>query len=271
MGIAPSAEIHASSVIEKGAEIGPGVKIGPFCHVGAGVVLGAGVELRSHVVIDGDTHLGEGCRVFPFASLGLAPQDLKYKGEHTRLRIGPRNTIREYVTMNPGTAGGGGLTRIGEGGLYMASCHVAHDCLVGDRVIMANSSALGGHCVVEDEAIIGGLSGVHQFVRIGRGAMIGSLSRVNHDVLPHTLVVGEDARLSGLNLVGLKRRGVSRAEIAELQDALRSLTGGGGTLQARAEALGEARREGGEEGSTQLHELLAFILAETDRGFLLQG
>ena len=168
--------IHPSAIVEPGAVLGQGVRIGPFCHVGPLVRLGDGVELKSHVVVAGDTEIGAGTVVFPFACIGEAPQDLKYAGEDTRLVIGARNRIREYVTMNPGTAGGGGLTQVGDDGLFMACSHVAHDCRIGNHVILVNSVAVAGHCVLEDDVIVGGLSGVHQWVRIGRGAMIGAVT-----------------------------------------------------------------------------------------------
>lgn len=253
-------QIHPSAIVEPGAELGQGVRIGPFCHVGAQVRLGDGVELKSHVVVAGDTEIGAGTVIFPFASIGQAPQDLKFSGERTRLVIGARNRIREYVTMNPGTAGGGGLTRVGDDGLFMSSSHVAHDCRIGNHVILVNSVAIAGHCVLEDEVIVGGLSGVHQFVRIGRGAMIGALSMVTADVLPHGLVSGPRGQLEGLNLVGLKRRGASRAEIAALRELLAAL--GAGSLRETAQL-----RAGGEVTAME-REVLDFILGPSDRSFL---
>ena len=254
------AVIHPSAVIEPGAEIGPGVSIGPFCVIGSQVRLAAGVELKSHVVIAGDTSVGEGTVIFPFASIGQDPQDLKFKGEHTRLEIGARNRIREYVTMNPGTEGGGGVTRIGDDGLFMANCHVAHDCQIGNRVVLVNSVAVAGHCVLGDDVIVGGLSGIHQFVRIGRGAMIGALSMVTADVIPYGLVQGPRAHLDGLNLVGLKRRGANRAEIAELRETLASLHDGSFRDRARALAAGD--------NGAMVAEMLDFILGPSERSFL---
>lgn len=253
-------QIHPSAIVEPGAELGQGVRIGPFCHVGAQVRLGDGVELKSHVVVAGETEIGADTVIFPFASIGQAPQDLKFDGERTRLVIGARNRIREYVTMNPGTAGGGGLTRIGDDGLFMSSSHVAHDCRIGDHVILVNSVAIAGHCVIEDEVIVGGLSGVHQFVRIGRGAMIGALSMVTADVLPHGLVSGPRGQMEGLNLVGLKRRGASRAEIAALRELLAALASG--SLRETAQL-----RAGGEVTAME-REVLDFILGPSDRSFL---
>ena len=261
MGIDASAQVHPLSVVEPGAQIGAGCRIGPFCHIGAQVRLAEGVELKSHVVVAGDTEIGAGTVVFPFASLGQIPQDLKYKGEQTRLVIGARNRIREYVTMNAGTEGGGGVTRVGDDGLFMANAHVAHDVQIGDRVILVNSVAIAGHCVLEDDVIVGGLSGVHQWVRIGRGAIIGALSMVTADVIPHGLVTGPRAGLEGLNLVGLKRRGADRAEIAALRDVFAELSAGNFRDQARR--LAETAPD-----SALVNEVLEFILGPTDRSFL---
>ena len=254
------AVIHPSAVIEPGAEIGPGVSIGPFCVIGSQVRLAAGVELKSHVVIAGDTSVGEGTVIFPFASIGQDPQDLKFKGEHTRLEIGARNRIREYVTMKPGTEGGGGVTRIGDDGLFMANCHVAHDCQIGNRVVLVYSVAVAGHCVLGDDVIVGGLSGIHQFVRIGRGAMIGALSMVTADVIPYGLVQGPRAHLDGLNLVGLKRRGANRAEIAELREVLARLHDG--SFRDTARELASMDR------GAMVGEVLDFILGPSERSFL---
>lgn len=261
MAIDPGAIIHPSAVIEEGATIAAGVHIGPFCHVGPEVCLAEGVELKSHVVISGLTEIGEDTTVFPFASLGQVPQDLKYKGEKTRLVIGKRNRIREYVTMNPGTEGGGGVTRVGDDGLFMSSSHVAHDVTIGDRVILVNSVAIAGHCHIEDDVIVGGLSGVHQWVRIGHGAIIGALSMVTSDVIPHALVAGPRAQLEGLNLVGLKRRGVSRAEIGALRELYMALSEGNFREQAR-----KLHDEGTD--SALAREVLDFILGPSDRSFL---
>ncbi|MBB1491410.1 acyl-ACP--UDP-N-acetylglucosamine O-acyltransferase [Paracoccus sp. MC1854] len=252
--------IHPSAIVETGAELGQGVRIGPFCHVGPEVRLGDGVELKSHVVVAGDTEIGAETVIFPFACIGGIPQDLKFQGERTRLVIGARNRIREYVTMNPGTAGGGGLTQVGDDGLFMASCHVAHDCRIGDRVILVNSVAVAGHCVIEDEVIVGGLSGIHQFVRIGRGAMIGALTMVTADVLPHALVSGPRGQFEGLNLVGLKRRGADRGDIAALRDLLAALATGSFRDAARARAEGEV--------TPMEREVLDFILGPSERSFL---
>lgn len=254
--------IHPSAHIEDGAQIGQNVSIGPFCVVGAGVVLHDGVTLKSHVVVTGDTHIGADTVIFPFSVIGEVPQDLKYAGEDTRLRVGARNRIREHVTMNAGTAQGGGETRVGDDGLFMAGCHVAHDAQIGDRVIVVNNSAIAGHVVLEDDVIIGGLSGIHQWVRVGQGAIIGALSMVTNDVLPHGLVQGPRAVLDGLNLVGLKRRGVARADITALRAAFQTLRDGEGTFLDRAARLKD------DTDSAYVHQMIDFILGDTDRSFL---
>jgi len=263
--MADAARIHPSAVIEDGAEIGSGCIVGPFCHIGPEVRLAEGVELMSHVVVGGRTVIGEGTRVHPFAVLGGIPQDLKFKGEKTRLTIGARNRIREHVTMNTGTDGGGGHTSVGDDCLFMAGCHVAHDCRVGDRVIIVNNAALAGHCVIEDDVIIGGLSGVHQWVRIGRGAIIGAVTMVTNDVIPFGLVQAPRGELDGLNLVGLKRRGVARSDITALRAAFQMLAQGEGAFQDRARRLGQ------ETESAYVREIVDFVLADSDRSFLTPG
>ncbi|MCL4129114.1 UNVERIFIED_CONTAM: hypothetical protein GTU68_009540 [Idotea baltica] len=254
--------IHPSAIIEGGAQIGADVTIGPFCVVGPMVVLGDRVELKSHVVVTGDTQVGADTVIFPFCCIGEIPQDVKFKGEAAKLVIGERNRIREHVTMNPGTEGGGGLTKVGDDGFFLAGSHVAHDCTVGDRVIVVNQSAIAGHCVIEDDVIIGGLCGIHQFVRIGRGAIIGALSMVTNDVIPHGLVMGPRGELDGLNLIGLKRRGVSRADISALRVAFQTLKDGEGSFMERAHRLGD------ETDSEYVSQMVAFILGDTDRNFL---
>lgn len=253
--------IHPSAVVEPGAQIGQGAQVGPFCVVGPQVRLGDGAVLKSHVVVTGDTGIGAGTTVFPFACIGEMPQDLKFRGEDTRLEIGARNRIREYVTMNPGTQGGGGVTRVGDDGLFMAGSHVAHDCQIGDRVILVNNVAIAGHCVLEDDVIVGGLSGVHQFVRIGRGAMIGAVTMVTADVIPYGLVQGPRGHLDGLNLIGLKRRGASRADIADLRDVLSSL--GQGRFRDTARDIAAQP-----DLTPRVREVLDFILGPSDRSFL---
>lgn len=259
------ANVHASAVIEPGAQLGKRCIVGPFCVVGPQVVLGERVELKSHVVVTGDTVIGQDTVVFPFSVIGEIPQDLKFDGEDSRLAIGANNRIREHVTMNAGTKGGGGVTRIGDDGLFMAGCHIAHDAQVGDRVIVVNSAAIAGHCVLEDDVIIGGLSGIHQFVRIGRGAIIGGVTMVTNDVIPYGLVQAPRGELDGLNLVGLKRRGVARADITALRAAFQMLAQGDGAFQDRARRLGE------ETDSDYVREIVDFVLGPSSRSFLTPG
>ncbi|MEE3627250.1 acyl-ACP--UDP-N-acetylglucosamine O-acyltransferase [Nitrospirillum sp. BR 11752] len=229
--------IHPTAVVDPAAQIGAGVKIGPFCVVGPHVTLGDGVDLKSHVVVEGRTQVGSGTVIYPFASIGHAPQDLKFKGEPAELIVGRNNRIREHVTMHIGTEGGGMVTRVGDGCLFMASSHVAHDCIVGDNVILANNATLGGHVEVGDNAILGGLSAVHQWVRIGAHAMIGGMSGVESDVIPYGLVKGDRAFLAGLNLVGLTRRGFTREDVNALRAAFEGIFGPEGTLADRMAAV----------------------------------
>ncbi len=262
MSIDATARVHPSAVVEDGAHIGPGTSVGPFSLIGARVRLGAGVVVKSHAVVTGDTEVGDETVIFPGAVIGEIPQDLKFKGEATRLVIGKRNRIREGVTMNTGTEGGGGLTRVGDDCLFMTGAHVAHDAIVGDRVIVANQGAIAGHCVIEDDVIIGGLSGIHQWVRIGRGAIIGAVTMVTNDVIPYGLVQGPRGQLDGLNLVGLKRKGVSREDITALRAAFQMLAQGEGAFADRARRLRD------ETGSAYVREIVDFILADSDRHFL---
>ncbi len=254
--------IHPTAVIAEGAQIAADVRIGPFCVVGPDVVLAAGVELRSHVVLSGDTHVGAGSRIFPFAVVGEIPQDLKYAGERSRLRIGERTTIREHATIHVGTAHGGMETRIGDDCLIMGGAHVAHDVQIGNRVILVNHVGVAGHCVIEDDVIIGGLSGIHQWVRIGRGAIIGGLSAVTRDVIPHGLVEGPRATLDGLNLIGLKRRGVDRVDLQAVRAAYQALKDGDVPFLERARQLQETTE------SPLVREIVDFVLGQTDRQFL---
>jgi len=258
-------DIHPSAVIEQGAVIGQGCSIGPFCHIGPNVVLHDNVTLKSHVVVTGQTEIGSGTTVYSFAVLGEIPQDKKFNGEETKLIIGERNRIREHVTMNTGTQGGGGVTRVGNDGLFMAGCHVAHDVIIGDRVVLVNSAAVAGHCVLEDDVIIGGLSGIHQFVRIGQGAIIGAVTMVTNDVIPYGLVQAPRGELDGLNLVGLKRKGVARSDITALRAAFQMLAQGEGTFQNRASRLGD------DTDSDYVKQIVNFILADSDRSFLTPG
>ena len=254
--------IHPAAVVAEGAQIGDGCRIDAFAVIGPEVVLGAGVEVKSHAVVTGWTEVGAGTVVFPFACVGEVPQDLKYRGERTRLVVGERCRIREGATLNTGTAGGGGVTRVGDDCLLMTGAHIGHDAQLGHRIVLANQVAIAGHCQIGDDVIIGGLSGVHQWVRIGRGAIIGEVTMVTHDVMPHGLVQGPRGELEGLNLVGLKRRGVDRAEITALRAAYQALAAGEGSFQERARALAGATQ------SPLVAEICAFILTDSDRSFL---
>ena len=219
--VASMSRVHPTAIIDSAAEIADDVEIGPYCVIGAGVRIGKGTKLGSHVVMQGRTTLGEDNVVFPFATIGTIPQDLKYKGEASELLIGNRNTIREYVSLNPGTAGGGMITRVGDQNLLMMQCHIAHDCIIGNRNVIANGATLGGHVTIEDFVIVGGLVGIHQFVRVGTSAIIGAGSMVSKDVPPYCNATGDRAKLHGLNLEGLKRRGFDRAVIDILHKAYR--------------------------------------------------
>ena len=235
--------IHSTAVIEKGAVIDDNAKVGPFCVIGPDVTIGAGTVLHSHVAVAGRTTIGKDNNIFPFASIGHAPQDLKYRGEPSEVIIGDRNVIREQVTINPGTEGGGMKTSVGNDCLIMVAAHVAHDCQVSNNAILVNNATLAGHVSIGEFAIIGGLSAVHQFVRIGKHAMIGGCSGVENDVIPYGSVLGNRAHLAGLNLVGLKRRGFSRDVIHDLRNAYRLLFAPEGALGERlvdvAELFGE--------------------------------
>lgn len=252
--------IHSNAVIDDSATLGSGVSIGPFCVIGPQVTLEDNVILESHVVVSGKTHIGPGTHIFPFASIGQQPQDLKFSGEDSELRIGANNKIREYVTMNPGTEGGGMLTSVGDNCLFMIGSHVAHDCLIGDNVILANNVALGGHVEIRDHAIIGGNSAIHQFVRIGEHAMIGGMSGIENDVIPFGSAFGERSHLAGLNIVGLKRRGFSKAEIHQLRAAYQELFTGGGTLSDRVTQVA-----GDYQDSSGVQKIVDFIRDESSR------
>lgn len=215
--------IHASSVIEDGAVLGDGVEIGPFCHVGSDVKLADNVKLHSHVVVTGYTNVGAGTRIFPFASIGHEPQDLKFRGEKSELIIGDNCIIREGVTMNPGTAGDNCITQVGNNCVFLGNSHVAHDCIVGNNVIFSNAVMIAGHVVVEDNVIFGGASGVHQFCRIGRNAFIGGMAGVENDVIPYGTVLGNRAHLAGLNLIGMKRAGIERQSIHSARNLFKTL------------------------------------------------
>lgn len=235
--------IHSSAIIEDGATLGDNCTIGPYCVVGANVVLGDNITLKSHVVVDGRTTIGEGTTIYPFASIGTAPQDLKYHGEPSELIIGKNNTIREHATMNPGTESGAMKTIVGDNCLFMMATHVAHDCVIGNHVIMANNATLGGHVQVGNRVLIGGLAAVHQFVRIGDFAVIGGMSGVESDVIPFGRVKGERASLAGLNLVGLERGGFDKAQIKSIQRAFKSIFEGEGNLDERLEQVSQSNKD----------------------------
>ena len=254
-------DIHPTALVDPKAVLGDDVVIGPFCVIGAEVVLGDRVQLHSHVVVEGKTEIGSETEIFPFASIGHVPQDLKYKGEPSTLVIGCRNRIGEYVTMNPGTEDGGMTTRVGDDCLFMVSSHVAHDCIVGNHVILANNATLGGHVTVDDFAILGGLSAVHQFVRVGRHAIIGGMSGVENDVIPYGSVVGDRARLSGLNVVGLKRRNFANSEIHNLRTAYRMLFAEEGTMVERVDDVREMFGD-----NSVIMEIVEFMRANSQRG-----
>lgn len=213
--------VHPTAIINPHAELAVDVEVGAYSVIGAGVKIGKGTKIHSHVVVQGRTTLGEENVIYPFATVGSAPQDLKYKGEPSELIIGNRNTIREYVSLNPGTSGGGMVTRVGDQNLLMMYCHIAHDCIVGSRNVIANGATLGGHVVVEDFVIVGGLVGIHQFVRIGNGAILGAGSMVSKDVPPYCNATGDRAKLHGLNVEGLKRRGFEKSVIEAIRKAYR--------------------------------------------------
>ncbi|TCS64165.1 acyl-ACP--UDP-N-acetylglucosamine O-acyltransferase [Varunaivibrio sulfuroxidans] len=252
--------IHPNAIVAQTATIGENVTVGPFCSVGPEVHLGDGATLVSHVAIDGRTTLGANSKIYPFASIGLQPQDLKYAGEPSRLEIGCNTVIREHVTMNPGTQGGGMVTRVGNNCLFMVGAHVAHDCVIGDNVILVNNATLAGHVVVEDWVILGGLCAVHQFVRIGRHAMIGGMSGVEHDIIPYGSVVGNRAHLSGLNLVGLKRRNFDRETIHAMRNAYRVLFAQEGTMSERIADVAEMFKD-----VEPVMEIVDFIRADSSR------
>lgn len=246
--------IHPTAIIEQGAKLGAGVKIGPFCVVGPEVALGEGVELVSHVVVAGTTAIGPRTRIFPFASIGHQPQDLKFHGEPCTLSVGADCIIREGVTMNPGTEGGGSQTVVGDRCAFLANSHVGHDCHVGNNVVFSNNVMLAGHCHVGDFAIIGGGAAVIQFARVGPHAFVGGMSGLENDLIPYGMALGNRAYLSGLNIVGLQRRGFSRNDIHDLRRAYRLLFAAEGTLMERLDDVAQ-------EFSTHpiVQEIVAFI------------
>jgi UDP-N-acetylglucosamine acyltransferase len=254
------ADVHPTAIVEKGAEIAADASVGPYSIVASGVRLGEGVKIHAHVVVGGRTSVGAGSEIFPFASVGLPPQDKKYHGEESRLEIGSNCTIREHVTINPGTEGGGMVTTIGDDCLILVGAHVAHDCQVGNNVILVNHATLGGHCRIGDYAILGGLSAVHQFVRIGESGFVGGMSGVENDVIPFGSAIGNRAELGGLNIVGLTRRGFSREAIHQLRRAYRTLFGPEGTLKER---LADVEEEFA--GDANVRKIVEFIRAGGDR------
>jgi UDP-N-acetylglucosamine acyltransferase len=255
--------IHPTALVDPAAELGCDVSIGPFCTVGPNVMLDDGVALVSHVVVDGHTRIGAGAILYPFCTVGLAPQDLKYRGEPTRCEIGAKTQVREHCTIHRGTATGRGVTSIGADCMLMAVAHVAHDCQLGHHVIVANNVVMGGHVSIADHAVIGGAAAIHQYVRIGRAAMIGGVSGVEGDVIPFGSVIGNRARLAGLNVIGLKRRGFEKAAINRLHQAFRVLFRHEGVF---AQRLAETRAKFGED--PLVAEVLAFIDGESHRGLI---
>ena len=253
-------KIHETALIDRRAELASDVEVGSYSIIGPQVKIGQGTRIKSHVVLEGRTTLGQGNVIFPFAAVGTMPQDLKYKGEASELSIGNYNTIREYASLNPGTQGGGMITRIGDGNLLMMYCHIAHDCALGNRNIIANGATLGGHVVVEDFVIVGGLVGIHQFVRVGSGALLGAGSMVSKDVPPFCSVTGDRARLHGMNVEGMRRRGFDKQKIDTLKKAYRVI------FQSKLktqDALEKVRRE--IPASQEVESLVSFI-ANSQRG-----
>lgn len=254
--------IHPTAIVDNGARLGRDVSIGPYSVVGPEVALGDGVKLHAHVVVDGVTSIGPKSEIFPFASIGLRPQDLKFKGERSSLVIGARTVIREHVTMNPGTGGGGLVTKVGDDCLVMVGAHVAHDCQIGNHVILVNNATLGGHCTIEDYAIVGGLAALHQYVRVGAFGFVGGMSGVEADVIPFGMVIGNRAALSGLNITGLKRAGFNREQIHTLRQAYRLLFSNEGTLGERLTDL-ESQEAFAKDPNVQ--RIIDFIKAKSDR------
>ena len=252
---------HHTSIISEKAVLGSNVTIGPYCIINENVKIGNNVNLKAHVYIDGNTTIGDNCTFFPYCSIGTSPQDLKYKGEESSLKIGNNNIFREYVTINPGTEGGGLKTVIKDNCLFMINAHVAHDCKIGNHVIMVNNASLAGHVILEDYAIMGALSGAHQFCRIGKHSMIGGLSGVDSDVIPYGTVIGNRAYLSGLNIIGLKRRGFSKDIIQDLRKAY-------GLLFSSQEGIFSDRvKEVSEEflDNEPIQEIVQFLKSEKSR------
>lgn len=252
--------IHPTATIEDGASLGKNVLIGPFCYVGGETVLGDDVRLKSHVVVEGRTRIGDGTVVHPFAVLGGTPQHLSYRDENTSLIIGKNNIIREHVTMNVATAEMGGVTEIGSNSFFMTGAHVAHDCRVGDNVIFANNATLGGHVVVEEGAFLGGLCAVHQFCRVGAFSFIGGCAAVPTDVIPYGSAIGNHAELAGLNIIGMKRRGIARSVIFDVRDAYKILFSDEGSFSQRLADVTAKHRQ-----CPEVDRILKFIHSDTKR------
>ncbi|MFN4230240.1 acyl-ACP--UDP-N-acetylglucosamine O-acyltransferase [Parvibaculum sp.] len=257
-------EIHPTALVDPKADVAPSAKVGPYCVVGPNVVLGEGVVLHSHVVVEGRTSVGARTEIYPFASIGHQPQDLKFKGEPSTLEIGTDNLIREHVTMNPGTEGGGMVTRVGNHCAFLTASHVGHDSIVGNHVVFSNNVMLAGHCKIDDYVIFGGGAALHQFGRVGKHAFIGGMSAVENDVIPYGLVIGNRAHLVGLNLVGLRRRGFTRDQMQSMREAYNLLFAEGGTLRDRVEAV--AGRFG---DKPEVMEIVDFIRTEADRAICM--
>ncbi|AOF88498.1 acyl-[acyl-carrier-protein]-UDP-N-acetylglucosamine O-acyltransferase [Sinorhizobium sp. RAC02] len=258
--IAASAKIHPLSVIEDGAVIGENVVVGPFCHVGPKVVLGEGVELLTHAVVTGRTVIGRGTRIFANAVIGGDPQSVHHDGAETTLSVGAMCVIREGVTMNTGTTEGGGKTVVGDNNLFLANSHVAHDCQLGNHIILSNNVMLAGHVTIEDRVILGGGSAVHQFTRIGRQAFIGGLSGVSYDVIPYGMLNGNPGILGGLNVVGMSRGGMEKATIHQVRRAFKQIFEGEGSIRVNAAAIRDEYAD-----SEPVMHILDFIAADSDR------
>lgn len=255
-----TATIHPTAIVAAGAKLGNGVTIGPYCVVGEHVTLGDGVQLFSHVVVEGRTTIGARTLIYPFASIGYRPQDLKYHGEPSTLEIGTDNVIREHATISPGTEGGGMVTRVGDHCLLMIGIHIGHDCQVGSHVILSNNVGLAGHCVVDDYVILSGHVGATQYVHVGAHAFVGGMTKLEKDVIPYGTVNGSPAELMGLNLVGLKRRGFEREAIHGLRAAYRMIFSSEGTLRERVDDAAQMFKH-----EPLVQEMLGFIVAAKDR------
>ncbi len=255
-------DIHPTAIVDEDARIDDDVSIGPYSLIGKDVHLCSGVRVAGHVVIDGHTEIGSGTEIFPFSAIGLIPQDKKFAGEESRLVIGENNVIREHVTMNPGTSGGGGITKIGSRGLYMVGSHVAHDCIIGDDVILANNATVAGHCIIGDRVILGGLCALHQFVRVGDFAFVGGMTGVEADIIPFGMAMGNRASLAGLNLVGMRRSNLPREQIHAVRNAYKKLFSDEGTLMERV-ALVEAEYSDFES----VQKIVRFVKSASDRSF----